>query len=80
MINKTNIPMLLPERLPKMLPLNGGFRYPASVRCVIVNIIQMLIKITNDVVNDRVLKTILIVFRLFVLSCNFYFTKLANTD
>lgn len=41
--------MLLPERFPKMLPLNGGFRYPASVMCVTVSKMQTVIKtITID--------------------------------
>lgn len=36
--------MLLPERFPKILPLNGGFRYPASVMCVTVSNMQTVIR------------------------------------
>lgn len=47
--DRFRIPMLLPERFPKMLPLNGGFRYPASVICVTVSKMQTVIKtITID--------------------------------
>lgn len=53
MQNQFNKPMLLPERFPKMLPLNGGFRYPASVRCVTVSKMHMVMKIINEV-TDRV--------------------------
>lgn len=57
-INGMNQPMLLPDRLPKMLPLNGGFRYPASVSCVTVSKMPMVIKIIKDV-TDRVANNIL---------------------
>lgn len=40
--------MLLPERFPKMLPLNGGFLYPASVMCVTVSKMQTVIKTIID--------------------------------
>lgn len=43
------LPMLLPERFPKMLPLNGGFRYPASVICVTVSKMQTVNNTTIDV-------------------------------
>lgn len=65
--NEMNQPMLLPDRFPKMLPLNGGFRYPASVSCVTVSKMQTVIKIIKDV-TDRVANNILI----FV--CFFFFS------
>lgn len=68
----SSLPILFPDRFPKMLPLNGGFRYPASVICVTVSKMQTLTKITNDV-NDRVANNILRVY-------DFFFPKRANND
>lgn len=56
--------MLLPERFPKMLPLNGGFRYPASVMCVTVSKMQTVIKTITIDDTDRFANNIL-VFRMF---------------
>lgn len=58
------LPMVLPERFPKMLPLNGGFRYPASVICVTVSRMQIAIKTTIDVTGRAA--NIIFVFFLFV--------------
>lgn len=56
-----NKPMLLPERFPKMLPLNGGLRYPASVMRVTVSKMQMVI-ITIIDVTDRLANIMIAVF------------------